>query len=64
MEYMFCREILNADANVVDLNKLGPFFYEFGTYLLHFEHPESLDIAKSLLQVGIASYIPQIYSYV
>ncbi|XP_023349041.1 DNA replication complex GINS protein PSF3 [Eurytemora carolleeae] len=28
------REILLADANVVDLHKLGPYFYEFGLYLI------------------------------
>lgn len=45
------REVFNADANVVDLHKLGPHFYRFGSHLLHFEHPESPDIAKSLLKV-------------
>ncbi|KAK2190338.1 hypothetical protein NP493_84g05066 [Ridgeia piscesae] len=44
------REIFDADATVVDLHKLGPYFYLFGTRLLHFEHPDSADIAKNLLQ--------------
>eukprot|EP00088_Acartia_fossae_P029093 TRINITY_DN29912_c0_g1_i1.p1 TRINITY_DN29912_c0_g1~~TRINITY_DN29912_c0_g1_i1.p1 ORF type:complete len:204 (-),score=29.54 TRINITY_DN29912_c0_g1_i1:175-786(-) len=28
------REILSADANVVDLHKLGPHYYEYGGYLM------------------------------
>ena len=46
------REIFTADANVVDLHKLGPYFYSFGTKLLCFELNESDDVAKSLLQVS------------
>lgn len=45
------REILGADATVVDLHTLGPYYYIFGTQLLHFQHPQSLDIATTLLQV-------------
>ncbi len=45
------REILSADASVVDLHKLGPYFYSYGSQLLNFEHPEGTDIAKSLLKV-------------
>ncbi|KAL3860440.1 hypothetical protein ACJMK2_010563 [Sinanodonta woodiana] len=44
------REILSADATVVDLHKLGPYYYSFGTKLLHFEHVASADIAKSLVK--------------
>ncbi|ESO90268.1 hypothetical protein LOTGIDRAFT_217974 [Lottia gigantea] len=44
------REILTADASVVDLHQLGPYFYNFGSELLNFEHPEVSDIAKSLLK--------------
>ena len=47
------REILSADASVVDLHKLGPYFYKFGSELLKFELPDTPDIAKSLLQVRI-----------
>lgn len=47
------REIFTADANVVDLHKMGPYFYSFGTKLLCFEMNESDDIAKSLLQVKL-----------
>ena len=46
------REILSAEASVVDLHKWGPYFYKFGSHLLHFEHPESPSIAKALLQVS------------
>ena len=45
------RQILTADANVVDLHKLGPYFYRFGSHLLNFEHPDAADIAKCLLKV-------------
>ena len=48
------REILSADAEVVDLHKWGPHYYAFGTQLLSFEHPDSSDIAKSLLQVRMS----------
>ncbi|KAL5021176.1 hypothetical protein ScPMuIL_000331 [Solemya velum] len=43
------REILDADANVVDLHKMGPYYYAFGTQLLRFDHADGSDIAKSLL---------------
>ena len=46
------REILQADANVVDLHKLGPYYYEFGSKLLNFETNDATDIAKSLVQVS------------
>ncbi len=45
------REILSADPAVVDLHKLGPYYYAFGSLFQHFEHPESPEISKSLLQV-------------
>lgn len=45
------RDILSADANVVDLHKMGPHFYSFGSKLLSFDHAESDDIAVSLLEV-------------
>ena len=46
------REILTADANVVDLHKLGPYYYCFGTHLLKFEQPDAADISKSLVKVS------------
>ena len=46
------REILGAEASVVDLHKLGPYYYAFGGHLLqHFEHAEAPNIAKALLKV-------------
>ena len=50
------REILSADANVVDLHKMGPYFYAFGSKMLSFEHQESEDIAVALLDVSLTSY--------
>ncbi|XP_076817129.1 DNA replication complex GINS protein PSF3-like [Clavelina lepadiformis] len=43
------REILKADASVVDLHKIGPFFYAFGQQLLTLNHNESLQMAKCLV---------------
>ena len=45
------REILSADASVVDLHKLGPYYYGFGTHLLKFELPDTADVAKMLVKV-------------
>lgn len=44
------RDILRADANVVDLFKQGPYFYAMGVKLLYFDHLERSDLAKSLLE--------------
>ena len=44
------RDILSADANVVDLYKLGPYYYAMGVKLLCFEHLERADLSKSLLE--------------
>jgi len=45
------REILSADASVVDLHKLGPYYFSLGSYVLkHFENTEAADIAKALLK--------------
>ncbi|CAL1289604.1 unnamed protein product [Larinioides sclopetarius] len=44
------REILNADATVVDLHKMGPYFYHLGLYLLRFTHQDSEDISRMLNQ--------------
>lgn len=44
------RDILGADANVVDLYKQGPYFYSMGTKLLYFDHIERSQVAKSLLE--------------
>ncbi|ELW66213.1 Protein NDRG4 [Tupaia chinensis] len=46
------RTVFRADANVVDLHKMGPHFYGFGSQLLHFDSPENADISQSLLQAS------------
>nr|KAF6285686.1 GINS complex subunit 3 [Myotis myotis] len=46
------RTVFSADANVVDLHKMGPHFYGFGSQLLHFDSPENTDISQSLLQAS------------
>lgn len=43
------REILDADSTVVDLHKLGPNYYKFGTHLAQMGLNDSEDIAKSLV---------------
>ena len=45
------REIFKADASVVDLHRLGPYFYEYGTKLLHFDFEENSQMASSLQEV-------------
>ena len=51
------REILNADANEVNLHKMGPYFYHFGLYLLRFSHQESDDICRILNQVSVHIFV-------
>ncbi|KAL1784440.1 DNA replication complex GINS protein PSF3 [Sigmodon hispidus] len=50
------RTVFSADANVVDLHKMGPRFYGFGSQLLHFDSPESTDISQCLLQTFIGRF--------
>nr|XP_006977862.1 DNA replication complex GINS protein PSF3 [Peromyscus maniculatus bairdii] len=50
------RTVFSADANVVDLHKMGPHFYGFGSQLLHFDSPENADISQSLLQTFIGRF--------
>lgn len=47
------RTVFSADANVVDLHKMGPYYYGFGSQLLNFDNPENPEIAQSLLQASI-----------
>ncbi|XP_023229180.1 DNA replication complex GINS protein PSF3-like [Centruroides sculpturatus] len=42
------REILLADANAVDLHKMGPYFYLFGQHLMSFPHRDKVEISKIL----------------
>ena len=46
------REILGADPNAVDLCKLAPHYYSFGTKLLNLRFLERPELASSLLKVG------------
>lgn len=50
------RTVFCADANVVDLHKMGPHFYGFGSQLLRFDSPENPDISQSLLQTFIGRF--------
>ena len=44
------RDILGADAKVVDLYKLGPYFYSMGVKLLCFDNLENSEVSKCLLE--------------
>jgi len=44
----FYHEILKADANVVDLRKMGPYYYHFGRHLVTIVDP---DIAQSIAKI-------------
>lgn len=44
------RDILSADANVVDLYKMEPYYYTMGLKLMCFEHLERQDLSRSLLE--------------
>ncbi|XP_075393492.1 DNA replication complex GINS protein PSF3 [Tenrec ecaudatus] len=50
------RTVFSADANVVDLHKMGPHFYGFGSQLLYFDSPENAEISQSLLQTFIGRF--------
>lgn len=47
------RTVFNADPNVVDLHKMGPYYYGLGSQILHFDSPENPEIGQTLLQVSI-----------
>ncbi|KAJ7401100.1 hypothetical protein BTVI_98933 [Pitangus sulphuratus] len=44
------RTVFSADANVVDLHKMGPYYYGFGSQLLNFDNPENPEIAQTAQQ--------------
>ena len=46
------RTVFNADPNVVDLHKMGPYYYGLGSQMLHFDSPENPEIGQTLLQVN------------
>uniref|UniRef100_A0A8D3B4Y1 DNA replication complex GINS protein PSF3 n=1 Tax=Scophthalmus maximus TaxID=52904 RepID=A0A8D3B4Y1_SCOMX len=50
------RTVFNADPNVVDLHKMGPYYYSLGSQMLHFDSPENPDIAETLLQTFIGRF--------
>ncbi|GLH11187.1 hypothetical protein R5R35_010983 [Gryllus longicercus] len=43
------REVLTADASIVDLSKLGRYFYEFGSHLTKLNHRDSSAINTMLM---------------
>lgn len=45
------RTILSADACVVDLHRLGPYYYSVGVQLLGLASDEELELSRSLLEV-------------
>ena len=45
------REIIKADANVIDLYKLGPYYYISGMKLLQLDLPDTEPLSRSLLEV-------------
>ncbi|XP_061775896.1 DNA replication complex GINS protein PSF3 [Nerophis ophidion] len=50
------RTVFNADPTVVDLHKLGPYYYGLGSQMLHFDSPENTEIAQTLLQTFIGRF--------
>ncbi|XP_062856417.1 DNA replication complex GINS protein PSF3 [Trichomycterus rosablanca] len=50
------RTVFGADANVVDLHKMGPYYYGFGSQMLHFENAENPEIAQTILQTFIGRF--------
>ncbi|XP_060783021.1 DNA replication complex GINS protein PSF3 [Neoarius graeffei] len=50
------RTVFGADANMVDLHKMGPYYYSLGSQMLHFENVENLEIAQSILQTFIGRF--------
>ncbi|KAM9228196.1 DNA replication complex GINS protein PSF3 isoform 1-T1 [Leptosomus discolor] len=50
------RTVFSADANVVDLHKMGPYYYGFGSQLLNFDNPENPEIAQTILQTFISRF--------
>lgn len=53
------RTVFNADPNVVNLHKMGPYYYGLGSQMLHFDSPENPEIAQTLLQVNNTHTVTQ-----
>ena len=49
------REALQADPSVVDLNKMGPHFYESGMHLAGLNHHEAENVGEILPTVSQSS---------
>lgn len=49
------RTVFGADPTVVDLHKMGPYYYGLGSQMLHFESPENPEIAQTVLQVSAST---------
>uniref|UniRef100_A0A8C9SNX2 DNA replication complex GINS protein PSF3 n=1 Tax=Scleropages formosus TaxID=113540 RepID=A0A8C9SNX2_SCLFO len=50
------RTVFGADPNVVDLHKMGPYYYGLGSQLLHFDSPENMEIAQAVLNTFIGRF--------
>ncbi|KAJ7997795.1 hypothetical protein DPEC_G00215830 [Dallia pectoralis] len=50
------RTVFNADPTVVDLHKMGPYYYGLGSQMLHFDSPENPEIAQAILQTFIGRF--------
>ncbi|XP_061450244.1 DNA replication complex GINS protein PSF3 [Rhineura floridana] len=50
------RTVFSADASVVDLHKLGPYYYAFGSQLLNFDSSENTELAQTILQTFIGRF--------
>ncbi|XP_026885034.1 DNA replication complex GINS protein PSF3 [Electrophorus electricus] len=50
------RTVFGADANVVDLHTMGPYYYGLGSQMLHFDSPENSEIAQCVLQTFIGRF--------
>lgn len=57
------RTVFSADPNVVDLHKMGPYYYGLGSQMLHFDSPENTEIGQTLLQVRNRNF-PQLVCWV
>lgn len=51
------RTVFGADPTVVDLHKMGPYYYGLGSQMLHFDSPENPEIAQIVLQVSGSKWI-------
>lgn len=55
MYFSWSREILKADAALVDLHTLSPYFYELGQHLLPLAGPEGATLGVTLVEVSLLS---------